>query len=87
MIDITNYMKASIGELIADAAKAAGKNPRELLFLARYRKAHDKAARLRDEYETTGTHVPPFLIASVAKECNLTCAGCYAAVQSGLPVH
>jgi len=74
-------MKASIGELIADVARAAAGNPRELLFLARYRKALEKAARLRDGYEAQGAHIPPFLIASVVKDCNLRCAGCYAAVN------
>jgi MoaA/NifB/PqqE/SkfB family radical SAM enzyme len=81
LTDITRHMKASIGELISGAAKAAGRNPRELLFLARFGKAHKKASGIRDEYEARGTHVPPFLIASVARDCNLRCAGCYAAVN------
>lgn len=81
MVDITQYMKTSIGELIADISRVAGRNPRELLFLARYGRSHEKAARIRDEFEAKGTHIPPFLIASVAKDCNLRCAGCYAAVN------
>jgi MoaA/NifB/PqqE/SkfB family radical SAM enzyme len=36
------------------------------------------AAKLRDKHEQSGTHVPPFLIAGIASQCNLHCAGCYA---------
>lgn len=37
-----------------------------------------KSALLRERNEAEGTHVPPFLIASIASQCNLHCAGCYA---------
>lgn len=33
---------------------------------------------IRDKHEKAGHHIPPFLIASIASQCNLRCAGCYA---------
>ena len=37
-----------------------------------------KAAKRREANEAAGLHVPVFLIASIAAECNLRCTGCYA---------
>lgn len=37
-----------------------------------------QCAGIRAAHEKIGTHIPPFLIASVASQCNLHCAGCYA---------
>lgn len=42
-----------------------------------------RAAKRRDECEKNGTHIPPFLIASIASDCNLRCAGCYAWANGG----
>ncbi len=35
-------------------------------------------AKRRKQNGKSGLHIPPFLIASVASECNLRCSGCYA---------
>lgn len=40
------------------------------------------ASKKRDAYEQKGIHIPPFLIASIATECNLSCTGCYARANS-----
>lgn len=37
-----------------------------------------KSTLLRERNEAEGVHIPPFLIASIASQCNLHCAGCYA---------
>ncbi|HWS29678.1 MAG TPA: radical SAM protein [Clostridia bacterium] len=37
-----------------------------------------KSAKVRSRYEKGGTHIPPFLISSIATNCNLHCTGCYA---------
>ena len=81
MNDITLHMNDSIEDLIADALRLSGHNPRQLLFLARYKASHQKAGMKRMKFEENGVHVPPFLIASIAKDCNLRCSGCYAAVN------
>lgn len=42
-----------------------------------------RSAKIRTAHEQAGTHVPPFLIASIASQCNLHCLGCYARAGSG----
>jgi len=37
-----------------------------------------KAAIKRELWEQDGIHVPPFMIASITRRCNLNCTGCYA---------
>jgi MoaA/NifB/PqqE/SkfB family radical SAM enzyme len=36
-----------------------------------------KKRRTREALEAKGTHIPPFIIASITSSCNLHCAGCY----------
>lgn len=83
MIDITQHMNRAIEELITDSSRISGGNLRELLFLARFKSAQGKAGKKRSVSEAKGVHIPPFLIASITKDCNLRCAGCYAAVNQG----
>ena len=40
-----------------------------------------RAAKRRKAAERTGTHIPPYLIISVTRQCNLHCKGCYARAQ------
>lgn len=47
-------------------------------FMANAVSSMRTGAKIRDRYEKDGTHIPAFLIASVAANCNLRCAGCYA---------
>ncbi len=75
--DIQAYMTQGIETLVADALKAALKNPRESAFLLRFAAASRVASRKRRRAEEKGEHVPPFLIASFTSSCNLHCAGCY----------
>lgn len=42
------------------------------------------ASKKRDAYEQKGIHIPPFLIASIAAECNLQCTGCYARANGSI---
>jgi len=42
-----------------------------------------RSAKIREKYERNGTHIPPFLIASISAECNLMCTGCYALAGGG----
>lgn len=36
-----------------------------------------RMAKRRRQWEEQGTHVPPFMIASITNRCNLRCKGCY----------
>lgn len=77
-MELQEYMSAAIERLIFDAGKAFLKNPRESAFLLQYGMAAKAAAQKRAAAERAGEHVPPFLIASIASNCNLFCKGCYA---------
>ena len=78
MVNLNSHFEKSIKELVHNVLKSSRFHPRELWFLFRFNKASKKAAKLRAESEKNGTHIPPFLIASIADECNLFCKGCYA---------
>ncbi len=55
------------------------RHPRYLLAAPRLLHAFNRSEQLRREnLESTGLVVPPFLILSVTHKCNLQCAGCYA---------
>ncbi len=48
------------------------------IFIEEAVPAIKRSAKKRREREKAGQHVPPFLIASIASNCNLYCTGCYA---------
>lgn len=77
-MNLTEYMNSAIERLVKDAVRASLRNPKESAFLLRCTAAQKKAAEKRRRMEQSGTHIPPFLIASIASQCNLHCAGCYA---------
>lgn len=77
-MNLTEYMNSAIERLVKDAVRASLRNPQESAFLLRCTAAQKKAAEKRKRMEQSGTHIPPFLIASIASQCNLHCAGCYA---------
>jgi MoaA/NifB/PqqE/SkfB family radical SAM enzyme len=68
----------SIQNIAATAMRFAVRNQSEFRFLSKLMPTLHNAAKLRDKNEQSGVHVPPFLIASIASQCNLRCAGCYA---------
>lgn len=76
--NITQYMTGAIEKLIAKALKATLKNPRESAFLLRFVAVNNNSSMKRKMFEESGTHIPPFLIASITSNCNLFCKGCYA---------
>ncbi len=78
VFDLEQYLTGGVEEIVRDAIKATLSNPKESLFMARFARASQKAAKLRRDAETRGEHIPPFLISSITSRCNLHCAGCYA---------
>ncbi len=76
--NLSTYLSNGIENIIKGAVKASLKNPRESVFLAKFALESKKSAALRSKSEEHGTHIPPFLIASITNSCNLHCAGCYA---------
>jgi len=64
---------------MSNAYKAVLTNPKESMFVFRMQKIFGKAEKKRKAYkEKENLHIPPFLISSIATDCNLTCRGCYA---------
>lgn len=58
-------------------------NKKGLSFIAGTLPEMKKSAALRERHEREGIHIPPFLIASIASQCNLYCMGCYARAGGG----
>ena len=75
--DLQDYLTKGVERVVAEAVRATLKNPRESVFMARFAAASRAASRRRMKAEESGSHVPPFLIASITSRCNLHCAGCY----------
>lgn len=73
------YLNNSIRNIMSNAYKAVLSNPRESLFVFRMQKVFGRSEKKRTSYkEKENLHIPPFLISSIATDCNLTCKGCYA---------
>lgn len=53
-----------------------------LFFFLKIMLYQRKAIKLRSYWGKKGIHVPPLMIASVTKRCNLKCRGCYAQVNT-----
>lgn len=77
-MEFNEYMEQGIGSIAATLSNfyLADKNGKE--FLLTFAAELQKSAQIRSEHEKDGLHIPPFLIASIASQCNLHCAGCYA---------
>jgi len=80
--DLERYLSDGIERLIKDALKVTFKNPKQSAFLLRFASDTRKVAKRRHEFEKTGLHIPPFLIASITGDCNLNCTGCYSHANS-----
>ena len=74
--NIQEYLSNGVEMIIKDAVRATLKNPKEVLFLAKFSNYCRKATKIRQKYEDT-CHIPVFLISSITSSCNLHCTGCY----------
>ncbi len=73
------YLNNSIRNIMSNAYKAVLSNPKASLFILKMQRAIAKAEKRRKKHLTEeGLSIPPFLISSIATDCNLTCKGCYA---------
>ena len=86
-MNLNDYMEQGISLLVKTAGRYYFKNPRGVAFLTRSAVEIKKAAQRRHIQEQSGLHVPPFLIASIASQCNLHCAGCYSRASGGCSRH
>lgn len=77
-MELNSYMEQGIQSISGTVSAFYLNNVKGVKFLATFLPALAKGSRLRKSSEKNGLHVPPFLIASIASQCNLHCAGCYA---------
>ena len=78
MNELTEYLNSAVENIIHQAFKSCVQNPLESAFIAKFILSQSDAAKKRRKAEESGRHIPPFLIASIASQCNLYCKGCYA---------
>lgn len=76
--DLENYLKSGMENILRGAVNISRLNVRQSMFMAGFSRSCKIASSRRDELESNGEHIPPFLIASITSSCNLRCAGCYA---------
>ncbi|MBN2466419.1 radical SAM protein [candidate division WOR-3 bacterium] len=84
----TNFLgrfDSQVARVFKYAARAAWKNPKQAFFFTRIRSAQKRAAATRDRQRERGVQVPPLLIASITRRCNLNCRGCYARARRHSP--
>lgn len=78
-LSLDSYLNNSIRNIMVNAYKAVLSNPKEALFVLKMQRTLLKAEKKRKKVlEKDALHIPPFLISSIATDCNLTCKGCYA---------
>ena len=75
--ELTDMMNGAIGRLVKNATRIALSDFSAVPALVNILKRQGAAADLRKKHESEGLHVPPFMIASIVRACNLRCAGCY----------
>jgi MoaA/NifB/PqqE/SkfB family radical SAM enzyme len=75
-------LNGEIVGVIRQALRISLHNPAQALFFAKTIIRQQRAARTRELWEEEGIHVPPFMIASITRRCNLNCTGCYARAQN-----
>lgn len=77
-MNLTAFMNHGIKNLLKTITRYYIKDREGRAFLSHILPSIQKSADIRNSYEKKGTHIPPFLIASIASQCNLHCSGCYA---------
>jgi MoaA/NifB/PqqE/SkfB family radical SAM enzyme len=75
--ELTGKMNGAIGRLVENAMRIALADFSAIPSLANILDRQKRGAELRAKKESEGLHVPPFLIASIVRACNLRCKGCY----------
>lgn len=76
-MNLNMFMENGIKGIMKTMGRFYIKSAKGRAFLAHMLPCVKKSAKIREEYEENGTHIPAFLIASIASQCNLNCTGCY----------
>jgi len=78
---LTGELNKSIWRFYRNALGAFLFQPTQWGRVARLAAIQRRAARRRKAAQRAGGHIPPYLIISVTRQCNLHCKGCYARAQ------
>ena len=79
---MNKLFSSNILSLVGNALRISQRKPLSALFLLRYRRHFRKSMKLRECNKQKGIHVPPILIFSITRSCNLRCSGCYARAKT-----
>ncbi|MBI9097182.1 MAG: radical SAM protein [Spirochaetaceae bacterium] len=74
-------LEKKIGRLFSEALKVSLTRPAFGLFLLRFIRKQNLLANKRFVGDEPGKSIPPFMIISITKQCNLKCSGCYSRVN------
>jgi MoaA/NifB/PqqE/SkfB family radical SAM enzyme len=77
----TRAFDRSIRRFMFGAARVSRRDPGLASFFFRTALHQRRAAARRRAWEHEGVHVPPFMIVSVTRSCDLHCAGCFVHAQ------
>jgi len=75
--DFRNTFDTNILSQFNKALRVMQSLPRRLPFFIKAAVNQQKAAKLRAQHCKKGMEVPPLLIISITRRCNLNCTGCY----------
>jgi MoaA/NifB/PqqE/SkfB family radical SAM enzyme len=75
--DFNKILGNSLRVFFKDALRNALSDPKQALFFLKTLNWQKNAAKIRQNWEKQGIHVPPILVFSVTSKCNLHCKGCY----------
>jgi MoaA/NifB/PqqE/SkfB family radical SAM enzyme len=79
--DYVSLFNRSIRDFFLDALRVSFRDPAMACFVYQTIRRQKRAEQVRLDWEKRGFHVPPFMIVSITKRCNLQCKGCYARAQ------
>lgn len=72
-----NIMNNAIRRMVRDGLVASLTRPASAFALLKMMKNQKIATDVRKAQLKNGFHIPPFLIVSITRKCNLQCKGCY----------
>jgi MoaA/NifB/PqqE/SkfB family radical SAM enzyme len=72
----------SISGFFHDTVRLSLGHPARARFFAKTALHQRRAAARRKDWEARGVRVPPLMIVSVTRQCNLRCAGCFVQAQA-----
>ncbi len=81
-MNLEKLLQNGVSQILTRAGRFYLSSQKGLAFLKAALLQNKQSALLRKQYATGELSIPVFLIASVASQCNLYCAGCYARAGS-----